>query len=225
MAKKHDEISGRFAAKIVMKPVEWIKPYARNARTHSREQIQQIAASMREFGFVNPMLVKADGTIIAGHGRFEAATTQLDYKEVPVIILDHLSDKQAQLLVIADNKLALNAGWNDDLLTAELLDLEAAGMALELTGFSDDELADLFEQSEEENEGEGEGEQESSDSQQISFTVLKKDARKVRAAIQAALDNGAADEDDGAALVAICKAYMESIKENKKAEKAAAKIK
>jgi DNA modification methylase len=121
-------------------------PYARNSRTHSDEQVAQIAASIREFGFTNPVLVDGDRGIIAGHGRVLAAR-KLGLNEVPVIELTHLTEAQRRAYVIADNKLALNAGWDMDLLKVELGGLQADGFDLGLTGFSGDELAGLFAES------------------------------------------------------------------------------
>ena len=98
---------------VEYRKVEALIPYARNARTHSDEQIAQIAASIAEFGFTNPILIGADGIIIAGHGRLEAAQ-KLGMQEVPVVVLDHLSPIQRRALVIADNRIAENAGWDED---------------------------------------------------------------------------------------------------------------
>lgn len=109
-------------------------PYARNSRTHSEEQVAQIAASIREFGFTNPVLVDAEGGIIAGHGRVMAAR-KLGMTKVPVIELGHLTETQRRAYVIADNKLALNAGWDEELLRLELEDLAADGFDITLTGF------------------------------------------------------------------------------------------
>lgn len=117
-------------------------PYARNSRTHSDEQVAQIAASIKEFGFTNPVLVDADGGIIAGHGRVVAAR-KLGMAEVPVIELGHLTDAQRRAYIIADNKLALNAGWDDELLRVEFAELKADGFDLALTGFSMDEIGAL----------------------------------------------------------------------------------
>lgn len=126
-----------------MLPLTSLVPYARNARTHSAEQIEQIAASIGEFGFTNPVLVDADGGIIAGHGRVMAAGL-LDMVKVPCIRLAHLTEAQRRAYVIADNQIALNAGWNEELLRAELADLKADGFDLDLLGFEDDRLADLL---------------------------------------------------------------------------------
>ena len=118
-------------------------PYARNSRTHSEEQVTQIAASIREFGFTNPVLIDSSGTIIAGHGRVMAAK-KVGLSEVPCLRLQHLSPSQIRAYVIADNKLALNAGWDDEMLKAELLTLQEEGFNTDLTGFSDDELNALL---------------------------------------------------------------------------------
>ncbi len=117
-------------------------PYAKNARTHTDEQVAQIAASIREFGFVNPVLLKDDNTIIAGHGRVMAAR-KLGLDTVPAVYLSHLTDTQARAYVIADNKLALNAGWDDELLNLELGDLADEGFDLDLTGFDVGEIEGL----------------------------------------------------------------------------------
>lgn len=117
-------------------------PYARNSRTHSDEQVAQIAASIKEFSFTNPVLVDGENGIIAGHGRVLAAQ-KLGMEEVPVIILKHLTKAQKKAYVIADNKLALNAGWDIETLRIEFEDLGAEGFDLELTGFSMDEIAAL----------------------------------------------------------------------------------
>ena len=118
-------------------------PYARNSRTHSDEQVAQIAGSIREFGFTNPVLIDKDGTIIAGHGRVMAAR-KLGMETVPCIRLGHLTQAQVRAYVIADNKLALNAGWDDAMLKAELDALREDGFDVELTGFSEEELAGLM---------------------------------------------------------------------------------
>ncbi|MBF0563107.1 MAG: site-specific DNA-methyltransferase, partial [Alphaproteobacteria bacterium] len=117
--------------------------YARNARTHSDAQVAEIAGSIREFGFTNPVLVGEDGTLIAGHGRVLAAR-KLGMAEVPTIVLTGLSETQRRALVLADNRIAINAGWDNDLLALELGDLQDAGFDLGLTGFTGDEIADLL---------------------------------------------------------------------------------
>lgn len=117
-------------------------PYARNSRTHSDEQVAQIAASIKEFGFLNPIIVDGESGIIAGHGRVMAAQ-KLGLKTLPCIEASHLTDTQRRAYIIADNKLALNAGWDDDMLRIELDELAEAEFDLELTGFSLDEIAEL----------------------------------------------------------------------------------
>jgi len=119
--------------------VDDLIPYATNSRTHSAEQVAQIAASMVEFGWTNPVLIDARGTIVAGHGRVMAAR-KLGMETVPCIRLGHLSPAQVRAYVIADNKLALNAGWDDAMLKAELDILKEEGFDLGLTGFSEEEL-------------------------------------------------------------------------------------
>jgi DNA modification methylase len=127
------------AAHIEHLAVADLTPYARNSRTHSPEQVAQVAASIREFGFTNPVLIDAEGGIIAGHGRVMAAQS-LGLESVPCIRLAHLSDAQKRAYIIADNKLALNAGWDNEILALELKDLGDLGFDLELTGF---ELGDI----------------------------------------------------------------------------------
>jgi len=129
--------------KIRPRPVASLVPYARNARTHSDAQIGQIAASIREFGFTNPVLVDGSNGIIAGHGRVLAAG-MLGMTTVPTIELAHLTETQKRAYVLADNKLALNAGWDQQLLALELADLKAMGADLGLTGFGEAELAALL---------------------------------------------------------------------------------
>lgn len=128
---------------IQHRSLEALIPYARNARTHSDAQVAQIAASIREFGFNNPVLVDGENGIIAGHGRLLAAR-KLGLNSVPVIELAHLSETQKRAFILADNKLALNAGWDDELLSIELADLSMEGLDLSLTGFSDAEITELL---------------------------------------------------------------------------------
>jgi DNA modification methylase len=124
-------------------PVASLIPYARNARTHSEAQVAQIAASIREFGFTNPVLVDGERGVIAGHGRLMAAR-KLGMDEVPVIELSHLTPAQKRAYILADNKLALNAGWDEDLLRIELGDLKLDGFDLGLTGFGEDEIGRIL---------------------------------------------------------------------------------
>lgn len=119
--------------------VDKLIPYANNARTHSDEQVAQIAASIREFGFNNPVLIAEDDTIIAGHGRVMAAR-KLNLSEVPCLRLSHLTETQRKAYILADNKLALNAGWENNLLSLELTELADSGFDITLTGFTQDEM-------------------------------------------------------------------------------------
>jgi DNA modification methylase len=121
-------------------PVERLVPYARNARTHSEAQVAEIAGSIRAFGFANPILVGEDGDVIAGHGRLASARL-LRLSEVPVIVLRGLSEVQRRQLVLADNRIALNAGWDPEMLRLELKDLSTLGADLSLLGFDEKELA------------------------------------------------------------------------------------
>lgn len=143
--------------KLVWRNVADLIPYARNSRTHSDEQVAQIAASIKEFGWTNPILTDGDNGLIAGHGRLLAAR-KLGHKEVPTIELTGLTDTQKKAYIIADNKLALNAGWDDEMLKIEIADLLADGFTLSVLGFDADELQKLldvpdFEPATEEDQG------------------------------------------------------------------------
>lgn len=122
-----------------MKKTDDLVPYAQNSRTHSAHQVNKIADSIKEFGFINPVIIDKKQGIIAGHGRVMAAK-QLELKEVPTIQASHLSAKQKKAYIIADNRLALDAGWNEKTLMKELLDLEQQEYNLKLTGFEQSEL-------------------------------------------------------------------------------------
>ena len=119
-------------------------PYIRNARTHSESQIAQIAASIKEFGFLSPILIAEDNTILAGHGRL-AAARKLGLKQVPCVKESHLTETQRRAYIIADNKLSLNAGWDDEILAIELSELQGSDFDLDLLGFDESELASIFE--------------------------------------------------------------------------------
>ncbi|MGI9282440.1 MAG: ParB N-terminal domain-containing protein, partial [Endozoicomonas sp.] len=128
---------------IEHRSVTSLVPYANNARTHSDEQVNQIARSIETFGFVNPVLVGSDDVIVAGHGRLMAAN-QLGMDTVPVIVLGHLDETQRRALVIADNQITANSGWDEELLKQELAELDALDFDLDLMGFSDEELEGLL---------------------------------------------------------------------------------
>jgi DNA modification methylase len=126
-----------------MRKIKDLKPYEKNARTHSPEQIKKIAASIKEFNFMNPVIIDAKGGIIAGHGRVEAAAL-LNIEEVPCLLADHLSEKQKKAYILADNRLALDAGWDNDLLKIEIQELMDMDFDVSLAGFDQEELEDFF---------------------------------------------------------------------------------
>ena len=128
---------------IVYKKVNELIPYINNSRTHSEEQVNQIVASINEFGFTNPLLIDEKDNIIAGHGRL-LASKKLKMEEVPCIVLSGLTEAQKKAYIIADNKMALNAGWDFNLLSLELENLKELDFDLELTGFSVDEIDGLL---------------------------------------------------------------------------------
>ena len=128
---------------IIQRKIEDLIPYVNNSRTHSDEQIAQIAASIKEFGWTNPILIDGDNGIIAGHGRVMAAR-KLKYKQVPTIELKDLTETQRKAYIIADNRLALNAGWDNEMLTIELNDLLTNGFALDILGFNFAEIQTLI---------------------------------------------------------------------------------
>lgn len=132
-----DSIRG--AREIVWRPVSALRGYEKNSRTHTPEQVSKVAASITEFGFTNPILVDENLGVIAGHCRLDAAG-KLGLAEVPTIQLPYLSEAQRRALVIADNRLALDAGWDNEVLAAELAELSDAGFDLGVVGFTDDEL-------------------------------------------------------------------------------------
>jgi hypothetical protein len=144
------------ADKVERRKVADLIPYARNSRTHSDEQVGQIAASIKEWGWTVPVLIDPDGGLIAGHGRIMAAQ-KLGIIDVPCMIAEGWTDAQKKAYVIADNKLALNAGWDDDMLKIELGELGDLDFDLSLTGFSDDELK-AFDMADEPLPGEGDNE-------------------------------------------------------------------
>jgi ParB-like chromosome segregation protein Spo0J len=133
------------ADKVERRPISELIPYARNSRTHSDAQVAQIAASIREWGWTMPILVDEDGNVIAGHGRIMAAQ-KLGIADVPCMTAIGWSEAKRRAYVIADNKLALNAGWDDNVLKLELQDVDALGFDLTLTGFDVAELANLFDE-------------------------------------------------------------------------------
>ena len=124
-------------------PTDKLIPYVNNARTHSKEQITKLRSSLREFGFINPVIIDRDFNVIAGHGRIEAAKAE-GITEVPCVYVDHLTEAQKKAYILADNRMALDAGWDEELLAVELSELQDLGYDLAMTGFDEKELADLF---------------------------------------------------------------------------------
>ena len=189
-------------------------PYARNSRTHSDEQVAQVAASIREFGFTNPVLIDGEGGIIAGHGRVLAAR-KLGLADVPCIRLAHLSDAQKRAYIIADNKLAINAGWDEDMLSLELLDLRDADYALPITGFYADELEQIFSAFDVSPLG-SMPEMPSGDRQpfqQVTFTLHDSQAEQVQSALKVAGKLGPYidspnENGNGNGLARICETFL-----------------
>ena len=133
----------KMTSQMKMVPIDKLVPYINNARTHSPEQIAKLRASLREFGFINPVIIDKDYGVIAGHGRLEAAKAEgLD--EVPCVLADHLTEAQKKAYILADNRMALDAGWDEELLRIEIEALQAEAFDIGLTGFDEKELADLF---------------------------------------------------------------------------------
>jgi ParB family transcriptional regulator, chromosome partitioning protein len=175
-----------------MWPLDRLVPYERNARTHSAEQVAQIAASIQEFGFTNPILVDGADGILAGHGRL-AAAKDMGLAEVPVIVLDHLSAAQRRAYILADNQLALNAGWDMELLQQEVMALNLADFDLSLLGFDEDRIAGLLEGGADVQELEEMPTLPSGDRepfQQMTFTLHDDQAEIIKEAVQKAKDMG-----------------------------------
>ena len=202
------------ADKIEKWGIEKLIPYARNSRTHSAEQVGQIAASIKEWGFTNPILVDEDGGILAGHGRTLAAQ-KLGLTEVPVVVARGWSDAKKRAYVIADNKLALNAGWDDEMLRLELGELGDLGFDLDLTGFTDEEITELQFDDDAEAEMPELKDGDKEPFQQKTFTLHDEQAEIVSNAITLArtnplADTGLNDNTNGNALALICRQWLEA---------------
>lgn len=192
--------------------VDDLIPYINNARTHSDDQVTQIASSIKEFGFTNPILIDKDNGIIAGHGRVMAAK-KLGYKEVPAIMLDHLTDTQRKAYILADNKLALNSGWDNELLSLELNDLTDLDFNLDLTGFSEIELANLIGVTADEVDMPELRDGDKEPFQQITFTLHDDQAQQVKSACDIAKSMGAFTESqnensNGNAIARVCELFI-----------------
>ena len=193
-------------------PIARLIPYARNARTHTPEQIRQIAASMREWGWTIPVLADEEGTIIAGHARVSAAEIN-GYEEAPVMVARGWTEAKKRAYVLADNKLAMNAGWNEELLGVELLELRDLGFDMPVIGFDDSELNALMREVAEAGYPElPEGEK--APYQQVTFTLHDEQVKIVQAAVTAAKQRGPFEDSlndnaNGNALTRICQKYLE----------------
>jgi len=200
--------------KIEQIPVDRLIPYARNSRTHSDEQVAQIAASIREFGFTNPVLIDGKDGIIAGHGRVLGAR-KLGMDAVPCVRLEHLTETQKRAYIIADNKLALNAGWDDELLKLEIEEVNLEDFEIELIGFSKDELNNLI-GAQDVNELDGMPGLPSGDRepfQQMTFTLHDEQAEQVKRALDVAKDMGdffgsSNENSNGNALSRVCEIFL-----------------
>ena len=204
-------MQNQVAKQIIQMPVSGLVPYARNSRTHSDEQIKQIAESIREFGFTNPVLIDDTGGIIAGHGRVMAARV-LGMSSVPTINVGWLSEKQRRAYVIADNQLALNAGWDHETLREELGALADIGFDLDLLGFDDATLDELCGNAEETGMP-GLPSGDKSPFQQVTFTLHDGQAEEVQRALKAAKDLGPVvdsenENSNGNALARICEIFL-----------------
>lgn len=199
---------------IRYQPVAHLVEYQRNARTHSEEQVRLIADSIRAFGFVNPVLVDPEGMLIAGHGRV-AAARYLGMESVPTVCLAHMTTEQRKAYVLADNQIALRAGWSEALVAEELADLRDCGMDLGLVGFTAEDLAKYLP------DVEGIDMPQiaagaRSDFEQITFTLHKTQAEVVRAAVRLSLGMGdfagsPNDNKNGNALTRICELFAAEI--------------
>jgi ParB family chromosome partitioning protein len=190
--------------------IEQLIPYALNSRTHSDEQVAQLAASIREFGFTNPVLVDEENNLIAGHGRVMAAR-KLGLKEVPAVIVTGLDDRKRRALIIADNKLALNAGWDEQALRVELEDLAADFGGL--MGFSEDELAALLAAAKPLDEMPELANGDREPFRQMTFTLHDEQADAVERAIKKAKELGPFvdsenENGNGNALARICEIFL-----------------
>ena len=140
-------LMGRHTTEMKMVSASKLIPYVNNARTHSQEQVNKLRGSLREFGFINPVIIDADYNVIAGHGRLMAAKEE-GIEEVPCVLVDYLSEAQKKAYILADNRYAQDAGWDEELLRLEIESLEGMDFDVSLTGFNEDEIADLFADSE-----------------------------------------------------------------------------
>ena len=193
--------------------VEKLIPYARNSRTHSAEQVDQIAASIKEFGFLNPIITDGENGIVAGHGRVMAAK-KLGLKELPCIDASHLTETQRRAYIIADNKIAINSDWDVEMLRVEFHELQEMAFDLELTGFSLDEISELEFDAGEEVDMPDLPDGDKEPFQQKTFTLHDEQAAVVDDAVALARtnplsDTGLNENSNGNALSLICQQWLE----------------
>ena len=195
---------------IIKKPIDLLIPYAKNARVHDEAQIAQIAGSIKEFGFNNPVLIDKDNGIIAGHGRVMAAR-KLGLTEVPTILLDHLNETQRKAYILADNRIAINSTWDNEMLSLELMDIKD-DVSLAMLGFNVDELDALLKEiSSTELPNLPDGDKQPF--QQKTFTLHDEQFNIVDDAITKArtnpiIDTGLNDNSNGNALTLICEQWL-----------------
>ena len=139
---------GKTTTQMQLVEISKLIPYINNARTHSKEQITKLRSSLREFGFINPVIIDNEYNVIAGHGRIEAAK-QENITEVPCVFVEYLTPAQKRAYIIADNRMAMDAGWDEELLKIEIEALQSEAFDIDLTGFEEQEIADLFDTEEE----------------------------------------------------------------------------
>jgi len=202
------------ADKVERRAVASLIPYARNSRTHSDEQVAQIAASIKEWGWTTPVLIDPDGMLIAGHGRVLAAQ-QLGIDEVPCMVADGWTEAQKKAYVIADNKLALNAGWDDDMLKVEMQELDDLDFNLELTGFELDDIEDMVGADIECVDLPDLADGDKEPFQKKTFTLHDEQAEIVDDAVLLARanplsDTGINENSNGNALALICREWLEA---------------
>jgi len=196
--------------------IDELIPYARNTRTHSDEQVAQIAASIKEFGFNNPVLIDQEGGIIAGHGRV-LASRKLKLKDVPCIRLSDLSEAQKKAYIIADNKLALNAGWDDELLALEIQELQELEFDIDLLGFDADELDKILQLGDEEDFMPELNSDDREPIRNMTFTVSDEQHEVIESILKLAKDYepkdpmGINENSNGNALWYVCEVFKTSL--------------
>lgn len=205
--------------KIDYLDIKTLAPYEKNARTHSPDQVDQIAASIKEFGFTNPILIDEKNIIIAGHGRLEAAK-KLGLQQVPVIALLGLSEAQRRAYILADNRIALNAGWDENMLAAELADLQDLEYDIDLIGFSDAEIDRLLPEAAPLGSMPVLSAAPKPEFQQITFTLHNEQAARVKAAMNLARSMGPFsslnENGNGNAIARVCEMFLKQNGEAKK---------